>query len=355
MGLALPAFTSSMERTKKREKEIRKDKIMAAAEMYIADHKFNIFKDYDGSEYFISVNKLISEGYLSSGDIKGFKEGEGVTYANGGYTYNGSEDGYSEEVGFSVGDYVSMVPTYSGSYSIVKNKTGYTADQSITPSELTLWRVIRINDDKTIDLVSEYASSDLIYFSGSTGYKKLASTLNEIASKYENSQYTVKSRHFGYNNQSAPTSLGCSSNNNNSIGCSSVVNNKKYEVDYNLVTEAIGTAAAYKVGTEEKVRYWTPSIGTYYTRSGNTGVYRIIRKYFGILIDVTGDVVGASSTATDSMLYYASGPSNTTENWTKTNRSVQAAIRPIITLKAGFKCNLYVKSSIDNPCMIVPQ
>ena len=100
MGLALPAFTSSMERTKKREEEIRIEKIKAAAEMYIADHKFNIFKDYDGSEYFIGVDTLISEGYLSSGDIKDIKNGEGVTYKKGNsgdeYVYKGSEQSNSD-------------------------------------------------------------------------------------------------------------------------------------------------------------------------------------------------------------------------------------------------------------------
>lgn len=101
MGLALPAFTSSLERSKKREEEIRKDKIMAAAEMYVADHKFNEIKDSSGNEYFISVAKLIESGYLSSGEIKGFKEGEGVTYyksavENEKYRYNKSEQSNSD-------------------------------------------------------------------------------------------------------------------------------------------------------------------------------------------------------------------------------------------------------------------
>ena len=80
MGLALPAFTSSLEKSKKREKEIREEKIMAAAEMYVADHKFNEINDFSGNEYFISVKKLIESGYLSSGEIKDIKDGEGGTY-----------------------------------------------------------------------------------------------------------------------------------------------------------------------------------------------------------------------------------------------------------------------------------
>ena len=101
---------------------------------------------------------------------------------------------------FKLGDYVQMTPTKT-SFTIPKTLTGYTENQTINPSELNLWRVIRINDDGTIDMVSEYVSKEGIYFSGRLGYINLIGTLNYIAKQYGNSNYTVSTRHFGYNGQ----------------------------------------------------------------------------------------------------------------------------------------------------------
>ena len=56
------------------------------------------------------------------------------------------------------GDYVKMTPT-STSYTVTTAMTGYTSNQTINPSELNLWRVININSDGTLDLISVYVSS----------------------------------------------------------------------------------------------------------------------------------------------------------------------------------------------------
>lgn len=85
----------------------------------------------------------------------------------------------------AVGDYVSMTPTKT-SYTTDTSKTGYTSTQTINPQELNLWRVISINDDGTVDMVSEYVSSTEIYFQGQTGYLNFVGYLNELSSQYEN-------------------------------------------------------------------------------------------------------------------------------------------------------------------------
>ena len=98
------------------------------------------------------------------------------------------------------GDYVKMTPTLT-SYTTDTSKTGYTSIQTINPSELNLWRVLKVNSDGTIELISEYTSSTSVYFRGQTGYKNLVGYLNVLASKYENSKYTKGARYVGYNGQ----------------------------------------------------------------------------------------------------------------------------------------------------------
>ena len=89
------------------------------------------------------------------------------------------------------------------SYTISKELTGYTEDQTINPQELSLWRVLEINNDGTIDMISVYTSSTVIRISGRDEemYKNIVGFLNRIASVYENSKYTIGSRCPGYNGQ----------------------------------------------------------------------------------------------------------------------------------------------------------
>ena len=110
---------------------------------------------------------------------------------------------YTEPLGLSdkveLGDYIRMTPT-STSYTVSKDLTGYTSDQTINPSELNIWRVISKNEDGTIDVVSEYINGFMI-FKGKTGYMNFVGTLQQIAAQYTNEKYVKKTRHIGYTNQ----------------------------------------------------------------------------------------------------------------------------------------------------------
>ena len=72
---------------------------------------------------------------------------------------------------------------------------------TINPSELNLWRVIRKNDNGTIEVVSEYVSGTKVSFYGKTGYINLVGALNTIAAQYTNEKYVQSTRHMGYSNQ----------------------------------------------------------------------------------------------------------------------------------------------------------
>ena len=101
---------------------------------------------------------------------------------------------------FKVGDYVKMTPSKS-SYTISKDKTGYSNDQTINPSELNLWRVIKVNGDGTIDMVSQNTSNSPVIFYGKKGWQNLVGVLNTIAKQYENTEYTKDARYIGYSGQ----------------------------------------------------------------------------------------------------------------------------------------------------------
>ena len=104
-----------------------------------------------------------------------------------------------------LGDYIRMTPT-STSYTPPGELTGCMNDANCTqntlnPSELNLWRVIKKNDDGTVDAVSEHISSEGIIFFGRDGYINFVGGLNTIASQYTNEKYVAKARHVGYSNQ----------------------------------------------------------------------------------------------------------------------------------------------------------
>ena len=99
-------------------------------------------------------------------------------------------------------DYVSYVPS-STSYTISKEETGHSSDQTINPSGLDLWRVIRKNGDGTVDVVSENISSFWVYFKKEAGYNNYIGALNKVASAYETDGITVGSRHMGYDSAKA--------------------------------------------------------------------------------------------------------------------------------------------------------
>jgi hypothetical protein len=235
-----------------------------------------------------------------------------------------------------VGDYVQMTPA-SKSYTIAAEDTGCTTsgncdsgtDQTINPSELTLWRVIRVNDDNTYDAVSVYTSSTTVEFYGKTGYQKLVGTLNKIAKQYENSTYTTGSRMMGYNGQTETIAVSLTTSNSGTSCTSSSTTAEQeakgagdtwYTTDTGLVYNVFGTLTAYPVNdTSARTFYWLASRRYFYDSS--------TRYYWsGWTVQATTGV------AYDNLFYYGgyssfSSPAN--------------PVRPIITLKSG----LYARGS----------
>ena len=226
----------------------------------------------------------------------------------------------------SLGDYVLYTPSKT-SYTTSITYAGYIA-QTYNPSELNLWRVISVNQDGTVDIISEYVSSVNIIFRGQTGYKNLVGYLNVLASQYETTGITVGSRHFGYNGQTEfitnttyfvnPAPWTCSTGGT----CTPVPDDYEasgggdtsYTADFNLVNTVLGTRKAYKVGTATVTSYWMASRYYYY---GNANSYGWYVRY-----------LNTSGTASSSSLYSSSSGSFNDSN-------LSYALRPIVTLSSS--------------------
>ena len=238
-----------------------------------------------------------------------------------------------------VGDYVKMTPTLT-SYTTDTSKTGYTRTQTINPSELNLWRVLKVNSDGTIEMISEYASSTSVYFGGKVGYQNFVGYLNTLASKYENSKYTSGSRYVGYNGQTeyiadtskidsttAPWTSSTGSSTTESLGGGDTL----YLDDYNLMQTVLGTRVANKVGTTSATYYWLAS--RYYDYYSSIGWY-----FNGRNVYTNG------SLSDNGYLYYYRGGSFRAD-------SSGNALRPIVILKSGITYTPAPGTS-DNPFVL---
>ena len=240
-----------------------------------------------------------------------------------------------------VGDYIKMTPT-STSYTTDTSKTGYTRTQTINPSELDMWRVIKINSDGTMEVVSENISSTAVYFSGQTGYKNLVGYLNELANQYQNTKYTIKARHMGYNGQTeyltdtantvdstattAPWT--CSTGGSCSPVESQGGGDTLYTNDTDLVKNAIGTLAA----TTKRgglALYWLASRVYYYSNYGISSIW----YYNGRYINSSGSGIGNYG------LYRYDGGFSVS--------SSGGRLRPILTLKSGISYTAALGTSDD--------
>ena len=256
---------------------------------------------------------------------------------NSGYLPENDSTTYTQSTfvqNLKVGDLIKMTPS-SESFQTNGNKTGY-EPQTLNPQELQYWRVIRKNTNGTVDVVSEYVSSVGINFSGVIGYTYYIGYLNELASHYENSNYTIGSRYMGYSGQTEYIQNPSKFNGlrggqwTASTSSSTTVEEEAlgagdmgYETDYNLVKDAYkgttiygsnssGTTKAYKVGTTTSAVYWLASRYYYYHSSDSTHFFR-------------GRYATTSIASYDIQGHYTTG-------WQSANSS--AYLRPILTLKA---------------------
>ncbi len=223
-----------------------------------------------------------------------------------------------------LGDYVSYTPSKTN-YEITSDLTGYNTVQSINPSELNLWRIIRKNSDGSIEMVSEYTSSNQVSFYGKEGYKNYIGSLNTIAKQYETEGITISSKYFGFDgqteriedesmlNKSRPWTENTTTNNS----ARKSLRETQGEVDRLYLTDL---ALIKKIFN----RVETPKVNEPNTLSH----YWIASRYFGAGNDVNWDFrIRSSNNICDVYGYF----------YGYLEHSYSYPIRPIITLKAEIK------------------
>ena len=217
-----------------------------------------------------------------------------------------------------VGDYIRMTPT-STSYTLANELSGCDGtsntciQNTINPSELNIWRVIKKNEDGTIEVVSEYVSSEPVFLYGKVGYMNYVGALNTVAAQYTNEKYVERTRHMGYSNQiEYCTKL-------NETDCPATDDYKK---DMNLVKEALGRLKATKYSEKDYFPYYLACRGIW----PNHWMYVF-------------DIVSKGETDLSSRGLYGLGFVDDTNITTNVGEEelVPNSVRPILTLKKDIK------------------
>ena len=171
----------------------------------------------EGTELYISFKASLENGTITSVTCdKGTVENKNGLYVmkitqNGTYTFTITGTGeagsvtstipvkvskYDQRAGIKVGDYVSYTPDTATekTYDADKlKKGGYTSTQTVKKEDLN-WRVLRKNDDGSIDLIGD-ATGNSVYFSGLLGYNNGVYLLNDICKElYSNSTHHITAR-----------------------------------------------------------------------------------------------------------------------------------------------------------------
>lgn len=100
-----------------------------------------------------------------------------------------------------VGDYISYTPDIASNYMGLGNSTSEKSGSTSNPidgipQDTTLtWRILSINEDGSVDIVSARPTSTKVYFNGSIGYNNGVYLLNDLCkSLYSNSTLGVTAR-----------------------------------------------------------------------------------------------------------------------------------------------------------------
>lgn len=235
--------------------------------------------------------------------------------------------------GLEVGDYFTLVPdaaTASSSVMYISCNTP-TTDQ-------TLWRVINVNNDKTVEAVSEYVSTNNASIAGRPdGYKDFVAGLQSIASKYAKSGYTIETRMFGFDGQTLSISDASEFTSNTSTTSTystptpetgtgqeysdGVFGDSLYLRDYQLVSAVYKTDPT-TYGSSGLIAYDKENTAKeYFMASRYYSWSRFAGKTFSArYIDTSGNI------KSQYIVHYYS-------NWDY--NSANYAVRPIITLRSG--------------------
>jgi len=175
-----------------------------------------------------------------------------------------------DRTGLSVGDYVAYTPdtvsNYTGLGSSETEKAGSTSNPADgIPQDTTLtWRILSINDDGSVDLVSAAPIATNVYFQGSLGYNNGVLLLNDLCkSQYSNSTLGVTARSIDLEDiEKKFNSTGINARNTYNNGNKTYGQTQTYTNNYSYTPDIynhVGKTAA----EESKDYYSTPTTATH--------------------------------------------------------------------------------------------
>ena len=95
-----------------------------------------------------------------------------------------------------IGDYVDYkYKNGSDTYQLSKTYSGYTSNQEISQDKNIKWRILNIDENNKVDLISAEPTSQEVYFRGFLGYNNGVDLLNDICEKlYGNNTNGIEAR-----------------------------------------------------------------------------------------------------------------------------------------------------------------
>ena len=192
----------------------------------------------------------------------------------------------TNRTGLKVGDYIAYNPDTAGNYMGLGTSTSEKAGSSSNPAagipqDTTLkWRVMNINDDGSVDLISATPISTSVYFQGSIGYNNGVLLLNELCkTQYSNNTLGVTSRSINLEDiEKNFNSTGIAARNSyTSSGNVQYGNIKTYSENYSYspdIYDKVGKTTA----EESKNYYTTPTTATHTQK----GTLEVQQTYYNI-------------------------------------------------------------------------
>ena len=138
-----------------------------------------------------------NKNVIQSSEIDNIKEEYQESVNNIDQIYDDTLNEHIEDF-LKIGDYVNYnYDTVSSAYSLKSSETGYASNQSLAQTQGLNWRILAINDNGTIDLISEEQTNESIYFNDSLGYNNGVLLINNVCKNfYSNNSLGINARNL---------------------------------------------------------------------------------------------------------------------------------------------------------------
>ena len=165
----------------------------------------------------------------------------------------------------SVGDYVDYKPDTANPYTLSSAVTGSSSNGTSYAQETTLqWRIMSINEDGSVDLISATPTSTDLYLYGALGYNNGVYVLNDLCEElYSNASLGVTARSLDLEDiESKMNATGIAARNAYNNGNKTYGQTQTYKDTYSYAPDAWDVSATTAVAESTDV-YDSPTANTY--------------------------------------------------------------------------------------------